>query len=218
MTMLEKQIATAHKNLEKAEKALERAEKKLAKVTPEAEKHGVAIPLEQWYILRDSGAEISKETNWAHFEYFSACERIKDELRRLNTCERKLSKLEALQSEREIENENEKAIIDDVSIQAIEQFLDNWEVSAAKYFIKLFNGDTERAKREAKRERGRKKIFIIYRVNGLIGKIVDAGSLYMGKDGNINGVIIGEKRHCHCQTILAGGHNVQCLHFRFLVS
>ena len=62
----------------------------------------------------------------------------------------------------------------------------------------------------------RKKV-LISRVEKKVGKIQDASGLYLGVDGEINGYIKGEKAAVEVRTIYAGGHNIQCLHYRVLV-
>lgn len=42
-------------------------------------------------------------------------------------------------------------------------------------------------------------------------------TLYLGADGNVNGVIQGSKRTARIETIFAGGYNIQCLHTRLLI-
>jgi len=41
--------------------------------------------------------------------------------------------------------------------------------------------------------------------------------LYIGADGNVNGMIYGTKMSARIETIFAGGYNIQCLHTRLLV-
>jgi hypothetical protein len=62
-----------------------------------------------------------------------------------------------------------------------------------------------------------KKISLVSKVEKKAGKIIDATKLYVANDGNINGYITGEIKTVEVETILAGGHNVQCMHYRVLV-
>lgn len=62
-----------------------------------------------------------------------------------------------------------------------------------------------------------KKASLIKRIEKKAGKIVDAGMLYIASDGNINGNVEGEKAKVRVETILAGGYNIQKLHYRVLV-
>jgi hypothetical protein len=48
------------------------------------------------------------------------------------------------------------------------------------------------------------------------GKIIST-TLYLGADGNVNGIIVGENRTARIETIFAGGYNIQCLHTRLLI-
>ena len=66
-------------------------------------------------------------------------------------------------------------------------------------------------------ERKRKLASLIAKIEKKAGKIVDARALSVGVDGNLNGVVIGDKASVRINTIYAGGYNIQCFHFRVLV-
>lgn len=66
---------------------------------------------------------------------------------------------------------------------------------------------------------------MVDKVTAITGEITDASCLKIGGDGNLNGIITGEKGRAHLETILAGGINEnvivnvkhgQCLHYRLL--
>lgn len=50
-----------------------------------------------------------------------------------------------------------------------------------------------------------------------IGCIIDARALYVGYDGSLNGLVIGENGKAVITTISAGGYNIQSFHYRVLV-
>lgn len=51
-----------------------------------------------------------------------------------------------------------------------------------------------------------------------VGKVVDAGGLHVGDNGELNGYVKGETgKKVKITTIGAGGYNIQCFHFRVLV-
>lgn len=50
-----------------------------------------------------------------------------------------------------------------------------------------------------------------------VGTITDAAALYIGPEGDINGIIVGTEGKAKIQTIGAGGYNIQCFHFRTLI-
>ena len=52
----------------------------------------------------------------------------------------------------------------------------------------------------------------------VVGDITDASSLHVGKNGSINGTIVGKLGKAVVETIMAGGYNVQVLHYRVLVT
>jgi hypothetical protein len=58
---------------------------------------------------------------------------------------------------------------------------------------------------------------LVLRVKEKVGEITDAAGLHIGMNGEINGLVVGVKGSATINTILAGGHNIQCLHYRVLV-
>lgn len=124
----------------------------------------------------------------------------------------------------------------------IKEFLQEWKVNAREYYegmakematadFKEFSEEYSRAQRELFAMSGNKENFdkfldkevekkekaFIKRIEKKAGTITDAENLTIGKDGNINGKVIGEKATVEVETILAGGYNIQKLHYRILV-
>lgn len=62
-----------------------------------------------------------------------------------------------------------------------------------------------------------KRVDLYHRCSAVVGVITDATGLKSGKNGSINGIVIGEDGKAEVETILAGGYNIQCLHYRVLV-
>ena len=75
----------------------------------------------------------------------------------------------------------------------------------------------ERLQKIIEREAEAKEKTLIARVNKEVGIIEQAIELYVGVNGELNGMIKGEKGTCKIETIYAGGYNIQCLHYRVLV-
>ena len=76
----------------------------------------------------------------------------------------------------------------------------------------------ERIEKLIEKEAEEKEKKLIARVNKSVGTIVEALSLNVGVNGELNGYIKGENGTCKIETIYAGGYNIQCLHYRVLVN
>lgn len=58
----------------------------------------------------------------------------------------------------------------------------------------------------------------IARVTKVVGEITDVSALTIGnKQGELNGIVAGKDGRARVETIMAGGYDVQCLHYRVLV-
>ena len=71
--------------------------------------------------------------------------------------------------------------------------------------------------KEIESEKNNKRVLFVSRVKEITGTIKDAKGLSIGDNGEINGIVIGEKGTAKVETISAGGWNIQCWHFRVLV-
>lgn len=81
-----------------------------------------------------------------------------------------------------------------------------------------YSVNTDELAKYLKAEKDRKYQDLVKRITSITGDIVDATGLYIGnKDGEINGIVVGEKASAKVQTISAGGYNIQCFHYRVLV-
>lgn len=61
------------------------------------------------------------------------------------------------------------------------------------------------------------KLDILTRAWSKVGRVSKLVMAHIGSDGSFNGYIEGEKGKVHIETILAGGYNIQRLHYRVLV-
>lgn len=66
------------------------------------------------------------------------------------------------------------------------------------------------------KEAERKVIVLLERLESITGDVVDAGGLRI-MNGEINGFVVGVKGTAEIQTIGAGGHHIQCFHYRTLI-
>ena len=67
-------------------------------------------------------------------------------------------------------------------------------------------------------EANRKYINFLNRIKKAVGKTLDCSGLYIADNLEINGIVSGELGKAKVETITAGGHNIQCLHYRVLVN
>lgn len=58
---------------------------------------------------------------------------------------------------------------------------------------------------------------LVKRITEKAGEIVSADNLYIGRNGQINGIVNGTKNNVRVETIPAGGYNIQKFHYRTLV-
>lgn len=58
---------------------------------------------------------------------------------------------------------------------------------------------------------------LVVKVTEHVGNITDVSDLHVGYDGGLNGIIIGDSGKAKVETIVAGGYNIQCRHYRCLV-
>jgi len=67
-------------------------------------------------------------------------------------------------------------------------------------------------------EADRKYINFLNRIKKAVGKTFDCSGLYIADNLEINGIVSGELGKAKVETITAGGHNIQCFHYRVLVN
>ena len=92
-----------------------------------------------------------------------------------------------------------------------------------KYNIPLLQGyinnryNDEWLDKTVEQEKQNKLIDLMNRVTKITGTITNASGLYIANNGNLDGIIVGERGMASVNTIDAGGYNIQCYHFRTLV-
>lgn len=220
MTKLEARIESMEKEVAKLEARLQRETKILEKKTAIAIKNQVATDNhKEWCELRDSGT-LTNEQKFAHLEYYSATESVKDTMKSIDKANKNLQNLQTEEAKNESKNEE----INSNKVKVIEDFLDKWVEEVVKYYtekgllVEEYNGDAKTTTIEdIIADRNAKSYNITYKVFKHIGKITNANYLEIGIDGNLNGHVEGEKGKCWVKSIIAGGWNIQREHFRVLV-
>lgn len=131
--------------------------------------------------------------------------------------EKQNEKTEKTNSEKElikyIKNE-----IDNIQIPSLEKWLSEYKNEYIKTCNQHLNGyNLTLALRNVDQAVKDQKIKIITKTYDKVGKIVDVTFGKIGFDGSFNGIVIGENGSVNIETILAGGYNIQKLHYRVLV-
>ena len=156
-------------------------------------------------------------------------QRKKRELKKLKTSENELIQtLNNMTDEQKQEQENNKKEkelnnyikkeIENINVPSLEKWLKDYKENYIKSCKENLNGyNLTRALREADQVVINQKIKIVTRTFKKVGKIVDISFATTGNDGSFNGIVIGENGSANIQTILAGGYNIQRLHYRVLV-
>lgn len=92
-----------------------------------------------------------------------------------------------------------------------------WE-HLAPYVKATFEEGMDILRAELDKEAVRKYDDIINRVTAITGTITDASQLTVGAKGELNGYVYGERGCVRVHTIGAGGYNIQCFHYRTIVT
>lgn len=98
------------------------------------------------------------------------------------------------------------------------KFEGDWGFVSVYYSFYNNELDVEKLERDYNREADRKYDKLIEDVEYYVGEITDISELRIGVDGNLNGIVVGKNGKVKVQTILAGGYNIQCLHYRCLLN
>jgi hypothetical protein len=114
----------------------------------------------------------------------------------------------------------------------LKEFMDNWKQSEITYYMELLNRDNWKdiSKADVKfLELGREEMLksiefdfafrlytLIQQIKDKTGEVIECQLRRNPKDG-YDGLVIGEKGNAIIETILAGGYNIQRLHYRTLI-
>lgn len=225
---IQEKIESTRKQLEKVFGIIEKCDKRIEKIKKESEtKYGIVIPeSENWrpLIEKEVREKFDEDGQWKYwvnidFTLKSVFDQKKSNLRKVKELESRIEKLQKQIETVEYVKFEYKSLP-----QVIKDFLENWKTKAVKFHIEhrsenkdFENLTDEQIEKIVEEEKIFKGVDISRRVFRKCGKITDASYLTFGNNGGINGRIIGEKGAADVTTIMAGGYNIQCLHFRVLV-
>ena len=112
-----------------------------------------------------------------------------------------------------------KAELHTINIPSLDKWLAEYKeayIASANKYMKGW--ELSNALRNVDQAVTDQKIKIIVRSFEKVGKLTDINFGRIGMDGSFNGTVTGEKGSANIRTILAGGYNIQCLHYRVLVN
>lgn len=220
-------------NVEKLEAKIARYEAKIAKLTAKISTYidgekflGTAKAILQANRGREvNGCDVLAAMNRPNADeyYWDACdicytlEDMARAFRELPEAAAKDARKAALEAKRAAKDAKIRQLID---CPPIDTFLESWRKSFiewAKQDETFKYNSVEQIEEVAAQEVINKKLDLVARIEDVAGKIVDATYLTIGNNGSLNGRVIGEKKSVYVETILAGGYNIQCLHYRVLV-
>lgn len=108
-------------------------------------------------------------------------------------------------------------------INQLDKMFGKYIVDLVRYYRKSKN---EQIKKDIEKEAQKKYEALVDRINNIVGTITNCKYLNIGSNGEINGIIEGDKGKAKVETIEAGGYNEniivnvkhgQCFHYRVLV-
>lgn len=219
----ERDIKWTERDLEEARKTLEKYTNELAIANEKAQSRNVPVITEFLLNWKEKMTEYYTKGLESYYTdkkelkeaYLKSCDWTLEESVR-KECDDRYEEL------RKIHEENCRGKYE-VRIYGTRKYKE--KIAEGKYeYLKPYNSETTIEEAKAKLEKDlqtemdRKYDFIIERTNKIVGKIEDASGLKLGRTGELNGFIVGNKGKAKVQTIGAGGYNIQCFHFRTLIN
>lgn len=234
MTKLDNLIVSMNKAAEritKLDKTIERHFTKLEKLVAGLRSKGYEISYEQinfhsLYAPFMKELEPIEKLKWrsdgkVNPDYADICD-VCTKLEDIRSAKRKQTEAKQVLTNWEkkvLAEQNKTDFINSQVPQVIIEFVDAWKQLAFEWHMKNDKyPNAETLETFLENEKQIKILDLTSRVNEVVGTITDARHLDVSNSGNLNGFIIGEKGKAHVETITAGGYNIQCFHYRTLVS
>jgi len=129
-------------------------------------------------------------------------------------------------SKEEIESKQDKELraylkndMDNLNIESLNEWLEIYRAGFIKWVSETDMPNWKKTDLLSKTDSivAEQKFEIVYRSYAKVGAVKDISFAHTGNNGSFNGIVKGEKGSCEIETILAGGYNIQRLHYRVLV-
>lgn len=228
LTSLEKAELKVEKTTATIERHFKQLEKKVAVLTKlgyeldysEVQFKNVGYSEFKKQIAHIENQKWNSETGKSVNEYYELCD-VCGKLEDIQGAYRKLEEASKIVSNWKVKVVSEKAKVDFATSapKVIIDFVNSWGELAFEWLME----NTERPNESSIRtlienDKQIKIIQLTMRVTDVVGTITDARNLSVGEKGDLTGIIVGEEGKARLETISAGGWNIQCYHYRTLVT
>lgn len=162
----------------------------------------------------------STETGQSVTEYYELCD-LCTKLEDIHSSYNKLDDAKKIVSNWIVKVVSEKTKVEFVTSapKVIIDFVNSWGELAYDWMMEnMKNPNAESIRKLIENDKQVKIVQLTMRVTDVIGKITNANEMNVSEKGDLIGIIEGENGRARVETISAGGWNIQCYHYRTLVT
>lgn len=162
----------------------------------------------------------STETGKSVTEYYEVCD-FYSKLEDIQNSYNKLAEAKKIVANWIVKVVSEKAKVDFATSapQVIIDFVNSWGELAYEWMMEnTKNPNAESIRTMIENDKQVKIIQLTMKVTEAVGEITTARQLDVSAKGDLNGIIEGQNGKARVETISAGGYNIQCYHYRTIVT